>query len=88
MRWPKISADEAIVAMIAEHERLAEAAYDAMYDARPNAVKDHYETALMHLRLAIVAARESGNAAQAERLINRAEDIEAIYNSQFRYAGR
>ncbi len=73
---------------VAEFERLAEAAYAAMYDARPHQVKDCYDDARMYLTRAIEAAQGAGLADAAARLTRRLEHVENVYNSQFRGVGR
>jgi hypothetical protein len=73
---------------IVESERLGEAAYAAMYDARPHGVKDCYEDALVHFGRAIETARRACLADEVTRLSRRAEHIERVYNSQFRGVGR
>lgn len=70
------------------YEKRAEDAYSAMYDARPWNVKDCYEDACLYLNHAILIAQELGLAAETERLKRRSQHIEAVYNHQFRYAGR
>jgi hypothetical protein len=73
---------------IAQFEALAEAAYSAMYEARPHNVKDCYEDAGAHFQRAIDIAKAKGLADAAERLTRRRDHVAAVYNSQFRYAGR
>ncbi|MBS0517182.1 MAG: hypothetical protein JSR90_00735 [Proteobacteria bacterium] len=75
-------------AVMVAHERRAEDAYEAMYSARPVAVKDLYEEALQQLRLAIAAATANGFSDDARRLDRRLAHIEAVYESQFRHVGR
>jgi len=73
---------------VADCERSAEAAYAAMYDARPLGVKDCYDDARLYFSRAIEAARSAGLTAEASRLTQRLEHIEAVYNGQFRGVGR
>lgn len=73
---------------MADCEARAEAAYAAMYDAAPHNVKDHYEDACLSLAQAIQIAECLGFAADVERLRKRSDEIDAVYNHQFRYAGR
>ena len=73
---------------IAQHEALAEAAYDAMYDAQPHNVKDHYDDAALNFQRAIDMATALGLTGDAERLTKRRDHVEAVYNHQFRYVGR
>lgn len=72
---------------IAELERLAEAAYLAMYDARPYGAKDCYDDAQLYFRRAIEAARRAELASDVVRLTRRLKHIEDVYNSQFRGIG-
>ncbi|MDE2353137.1 MAG: hypothetical protein KGL66_14700 [Alphaproteobacteria bacterium] len=73
---------------IARLESLAEAAYDAMYDAESYGVKDCYEDASSHLADAIALAKRAHMRRTAARLAARKEHIANVYNHQFRYAGR
>ena len=68
-------------------EALAEAAYEAMYDARPLIVKDCYEDAMGYLEQAIAEADRVGSAVDVKRLARRREHISNVYNSQFRGVG-
>ena len=72
----------------AELERKGEDAYAAMYDARPYAVKEFYEEARSHFRLAIEAARLGRFPDEMARLERRLAHITAVYDSQFRGVGR
>ena len=63
-------------------ESLAEAAYQAMYDATSrHLVKAHYEDACKHFRRAIAAARGSSDAARLEQ---RLSHVRTVYDHQFR----
>ena len=73
---------------IDEFERAAEAAYAAMYEAKPYSVKDCYDDAQINFSHAIAAAKLAGLADEVERLSQRAEDVKKVYNSQFRGVGR
>ncbi len=73
---------------IAREERLAEAAYSAMYDAPPYLAKAHYEDAREHLGRAIAAAKGAGQDGEARRLAARRDHIAAVYDNQFRGVGR
>jgi len=73
---------------IAQFEALAEAAYSAMYDARPHNAKDCFEDASYNFQRAIDIARMRGLADAVERLTRRRDHVAAVFNSQFRYAGR
>ena len=62
-------------------EALAEAAYEAMYDASSrHAVKAFYEDACHHFRRAIAAA----GAHDAARLEQRLRHVRTVYDHQFR----
>jgi hypothetical protein len=67
---------------LARLERLAEEAYDAMYDARFG-TSGHYSDAKEFLHDAIALATRMGDAATAERLQARLAHIKAVYRSQF-----
>ncbi|KAB2938005.1 MAG: hypothetical protein K8F92_15585 [Hyphomicrobium sp.] len=73
---------------MADYEARAEAAYAAMYDAAPHNVKDHYEDACLNLSHAIESAAGLGLQQEVVRLKKRSEEIDAVYNHQFRYVGR
>lgn len=73
---------------VADCERSAEAAYAAMYDARPHGVKDCYDDARLYFSRAIEAASNAGLADEVTRLAKRLEQVEAVYNGQFRGVGR
>lgn len=64
-----------------ELERLGEAHYDAMYDAR-NPAAD-YANAKDAFRDAIALARAIGETATAERLQARLAHVKAVFRSQF-----
>ena len=67
------------------NEKLAEAAYDAMYDPLPGMVaKMHYEDATMYFYRAAEAARRLGLIQDAVRLEQRRDHVRQVYNSQFR----
>jgi len=69
-----------------EFERLAEAAYTAMYDAPGrHAAKANYEDAAGYFARAIEAARAAGADAEAGRLTERLAHVTAVYNHQFRW---
>jgi hypothetical protein len=63
-------------------ERLAEEAYDAMYEARFG-VSGHYSDAKEFLHDAIGLAGRLGDTASAERLRARLAHIQAVFRSQF-----
>ncbi|MCZ7594272.1 MAG: hypothetical protein M5U16_04650 [Hyphomicrobium sp.] len=73
---------------MADYEARAEAAYAAMYDAAPHNVKDHYEDACLYLAHAIEIAAGWGLEQEVARLKKRSEEIDAVYNHQFRHVGR
>jgi hypothetical protein len=75
------------LAEIARLERLAEAAYDAMYDARPPLAKAHYEDAMLYLGRALAEAERIDDVAAFERLTLRRDHIRNVYNNQFRGVG-
>ena len=75
---------DAFILEMRENERLAEAAYDAMYDARPSAAKDFFDDARGFLAKAIDLARRAGLTEEAARLTARCDHIVGVYNSQFR----
>ena len=64
-------------------ERAAEAAYAAMYDAKPPNVKDCYDDAQLCFGHAIEAAKLAGLADEVERLKSRVEHITKVYNAHF-----
>ncbi|HWS10601.1 MAG TPA: hypothetical protein VN362_22380 [Xanthobacteraceae bacterium] len=72
---------------MARYEEHAEAAYDAMYDARPPAAKDHYEDARAYLTKAIAMAQGANLTEDVARLTARRRQITEIYNRQFRSVG-
>jgi len=61
---------------------LAEASYDAMYDARRP--KDAYEDSCRHFLEAIEEAKRLGLAEEVARLTERGDHVRNVYNSQFR----
>lgn len=69
-------------------EALAEKAYSDMYDAAPHNVKDCYEDARRGFAEAIRIARLLERMEDVARLDARIRHLDAVYNSQFRYAGR
>lgn len=75
-------------AEMSDYEARAEMAYAAMYDAAPHNVKDYYEDACLYLAHAIQVATDLGLSDEAARLKKRGEEIDAVYNHQFRYVGR
>ncbi len=70
-----------------ELERLAEAAYAAMYEAPPRGVKDCYDDAWLYFGKAIEAAGRAGATGEAARLKLRSSEVAAIYARQFRHVG-
>ena len=68
-------------------EALAEAAYDAMYEARLHGAKNRYEEARFHFDGAIEAAHRARLHEEAVRLKRRRDHVGRVYNSQFRYSG-
>jgi hypothetical protein len=67
-------------------EALAEAAHEAMYEARLRGAKDCYEQACTHFAGAIDAATRAGLHEEATRLKRRRDHVARVYNSQFRYS--
>jgi len=70
-----------------ESERMAEAAYAAMYEAPPRSVKDCCDDARRHFGKAIEAAERAGAADEAARLKRRLSEVAAVYARQFRHVG-
>jgi len=68
-------------------EALAEAAYDAMYEARLRGARNHYEEARFYFDRAIDAAHRARLHDEAARLKRRRDHVSRVYNSQFRYSG-
>ena len=68
-------------------EALAEAAYDAMYEARLHGAKNRYEEARYHFDRAIEAAHRARLYDEAARLKRRRDHVGRVYNSPFRYSG-
>ena len=68
-------------------EALAEAAYDAMYEARLHGAKNRYEEARFHFDRSIEAAHRAHLFEEAARLKRRRDHIARVYNSQVRYSG-
>jgi hypothetical protein len=68
-------------------EALAEAAYDAMYEAKLVGARNRYEEAKLHFDRAIEAAHRARLPQEAARLTRRRNQVARIYNSQFRYSG-
>ena len=75
-------------AELADYEARAEAAYTAMYDAALHNVKDCYEDACLSLAQAIQIATSLQLTEDVVRLQNRGQEIDAVYNHQFRHVGR
>jgi len=72
---------------IASNEKLAEAAYDAMYEARPSSVRDCFDDACGYLAEAISIAKRAGLDDEVTRLTARRDHIMKVYDSQFRGIG-
>ncbi|HEX3487393.1 MAG TPA: hypothetical protein VHT51_20220 [Micropepsaceae bacterium] len=68
-------------------EALAEASYDAMYEARLHGAKNRYEEARYYFDRAIEAAQRARLYEEAARLKRRRDHVGRVYNSQFRYSG-
>ena len=72
---------------VENNEKLAEAAYDAMYEARPYAVRDCFDDACGYLAEAIGIAKKAGLDDQVTRLTARRDHIVKVYDRQFRGIG-
>jgi hypothetical protein len=72
---------------IAKNEKLAEAAYDAMYEARPYGVRDCFDDACGYLSEAISVAKRAGLDDEVTRLTARRDHIITVYDRQFRGIG-
>jgi len=85
----KASREAGIVARVdmVRLEAFAEAAYDAMYEAKRVGAKNRYEEARRNFDRAIDAARAARLPQEAARLTRRRNQVCRIYNSQFRYSG-
>jgi hypothetical protein len=68
-------------------EALAEAAYDAMYEARLHGARNRYEEARYYFERAMEAAHRARLYEEAARLKRRRDHVGRVYNSQFRYSG-
>ncbi len=69
---------------VERNERLAEAAYDALYEAKPEGAKDCFDDARSYFAKAIEFAKRAGLEDEAARLTTRLNHIVSVYNSQFR----
>jgi hypothetical protein len=67
-------------------EALAEAAHEAMYEARLRGAKGCYDEARAHFAGAIEAAQRANLHEEAARLKRRRDHVARVYNSQFRYS--
>jgi hypothetical protein len=74
-------------AKMTRYEEHAEAAYDAMYDARAPAAKVCYEDARAYLTKAIAMAQAANLPDDVARLTARRKEIAEVYNRQFRSVG-
>jgi hypothetical protein len=85
----KASKDAGIAARVdmVRLEAMAEAAYDAMYEARLAGAKHRFEEARLNFDGAIEAARRAHLPQEAARLTRRRDQVVRIYISQFRYSG-
>lgn len=70
-----------------QFEELAEASYEAMYDARPPIAKEYFEAARRYFQLAIDKAGEENDLARVDRLKRRLAEVVSLYDHQFRYVG-
>jgi len=76
-----------LCAKMRRQEAAAEAAYAAMYDARPHAVKDLYDDARAHFSRAIDLAQRADLVADAAHLTARRDEVTQVYARQFRGVG-
>jgi hypothetical protein len=88
-RLRKIPDEAGIVARVdmVRLEALAEAAYDAMYEARLHGARECYEQARLQFDRAMEAAHRAGLHEEAARLKRRRDHVGRVYNNQFRYSG-
>jgi hypothetical protein len=70
-----------------KYERLAETAYDAMYEAKSSMAKHHYEDARGHFAKAIDIAKRAGLENEVARLTRRRDHIASVFDHQFRGIG-
>ncbi len=75
--------EESVTALVAK----ADAAEEAMYEARPRAAKDHKDDALGLLERAAAMADRMGMEEEALRLRTRRDNLIAVWDRQFRGAG-
>jgi hypothetical protein len=80
---PRVELETSISEM-ERNEKLAEAAYDAMYEASLASAKDCFDDARGYFAKAIGIAMRAGLADEAERLIARRDHVVSVYDSQFR----
>jgi hypothetical protein len=66
------------------NEKLAEASYDAMYEAKSYEVKDCFDDARSYFTRAIAMAKHAELDDEVARLTARLDHIVSVYNSQFR----
>jgi hypothetical protein len=69
---------------IRRNEKLAEAAYDAMYQATPYTAKDCFDEARRYFSKAIQMAKDAGLDHEVSRLTARRDHVISVFNSQFR----
>jgi hypothetical protein len=75
---------EALALEMEKNEKFAEAAYEAMYDAKPFLVKDSFDDAWGYFAKAIELAKRAGLKDEAARLTVRRDHMVSVYHSQFR----
>lgn len=68
-------------------EAFAEAAYEAMREARPQHARNKFEEARAHFDRAIEAAQRARLHDEVARLKRRRDQICQVYNGQMRYSG-
>jgi hypothetical protein len=86
LRGSRASREEGIAARadMVRCEALAEAAYEAMYEARLHGAKSRYDEARELFQQAVAAAERAGLYAEARRLRRRMAHVTAVYKTQFR----
>ena len=75
---------EANASAMKENEKLAEAAYDAMYRSSFPTAKDCFDDARSYFAKAIEIANRAGLEDEVVRLTARRDHIVSVYNTQFR----
>jgi hypothetical protein len=81
---PPKNSGEANAFAMKENEKLAEAAYDAMYRSSFPTAKDCFDDARSYFAKAIEIANRAGLEDEVVRLTARRDHIVSVYNTQFR----